>query len=83
MELRTTRRDVIRQAAGTGAAVAASIAGFKSAAAASPPELKGNINHSVCRWCYGKIPLEDLCQAANVDRASSRSNCWGPRNGRR
>ncbi len=26
--------------------------------------LKGNINHSVCRWCYSKIPLEDLCRAA-------------------
>lgn len=26
--------------------------------------LKGNINHSVCRWCYGKIPLDELCQAA-------------------
>ncbi|OQP50374.1 hydroxypyruvate isomerase [Niastella yeongjuensis] len=25
--------------------------------------LKGNINHSVCRWCYGSIPLEDLCVA--------------------
>lgn len=23
--------------------------------------LKGNINHSVCRWCYGDIPLEELC----------------------
>lgn len=26
--------------------------------------LKGKINHSVCRWCYGSIPLEDLCKAA-------------------
>jgi hydroxypyruvate isomerase len=25
------------------------------------PKLKGNINHSVCRWCYSKIPLEQLC----------------------
>ena len=22
------------------------------------------INHSACRWCYGEIPLEDLCIAA-------------------
>lgn len=28
--------------------------------------LKGNIHHSVCRWCYGKIPLEELCQAAQA-----------------
>jgi len=27
-------------------------------------ELKGRINHSVCRWCYNDIPLEDLCIAA-------------------
>jgi hydroxypyruvate isomerase len=26
--------------------------------------LKGNVNHSVCRWCYSKIPLDDLCKAA-------------------
>ena len=27
-------------------------------------KLKSNINHSVCRWCYSKIGLEDLCVAA-------------------
>ena len=26
--------------------------------------LKGRINHSVCRWCYSKISLDDLCKAA-------------------
>ena len=26
-------------------------------------KLKGNINHSVCRWCYDSIPLEEFCQA--------------------
>ena len=25
--------------------------------------MKGNINHSFCRWCYGGIPMEDLCAA--------------------
>ena len=25
--------------------------------------LKGNINHSVCQWCYGSVPLEELCIA--------------------
>jgi hydroxypyruvate isomerase len=25
--------------------------------------LKGNINHSVCRWCYNSIPLEEFCAA--------------------
>jgi len=27
--------------------------------------LKGRIKHSVCRWPYNDIPLEDLCRAAN------------------
>jgi len=27
-------------------------------------KLKGNINHSVCRWCYSKVNLEELCVAA-------------------
>lgn len=26
--------------------------------------LKGNINHSVCKWCYSKIPLEEFAIAA-------------------
>ncbi|MEM9917763.1 MAG: TIM barrel protein [Bacteroidota bacterium] len=26
--------------------------------------LKGKVNHSVCRWCYGKIPLEAFCEGA-------------------
>ncbi|HNR09310.1 MAG TPA: TIM barrel protein [Saprospiraceae bacterium] len=29
-----------------------------------PLVLKGNINHSVCRWCYRNIPLEDLAIAS-------------------
>lgn len=24
--------------------------------------LKGNINHSVCQWCYKFLPLDELCQ---------------------
>ncbi|MFT5641427.1 MAG: hydroxypyruvate isomerase [Cyclobacteriaceae bacterium] len=30
------------------------------------PMLKGNINHSVSRWCYSKIPLEELCIKAKA-----------------
>jgi hydroxypyruvate isomerase len=26
--------------------------------------LKGNINHAVCRWCYNSIPLEEFCAGA-------------------
>ena len=30
---------------------------------AAPAKLKGNINHSACRWCYSKVKLDDLCAA--------------------
>ncbi|MEM9718598.1 MAG: TIM barrel protein [Bacteroidota bacterium] len=60
-----TRKEAIKVlAAGT----AASISGISYMEAKSPqaPEgiLKGNVNHSVCRWCYNKIPLEELCDKA-------------------
>jgi hydroxypyruvate isomerase len=29
----------------------------------SSTTLKGNINHSVCRWCYNSIPLEEFSAA--------------------
>src|SRR5204862_4838614 len=28
------------------------------------PALKGRIRHSVCKWCYKNIELEDFCKAA-------------------
>jgi hydroxypyruvate isomerase len=34
------------------------------ASSATKAELKGRIHHSVCQWCYDKIPLETLCSAA-------------------
>ena len=27
--------------------------------------LIGNINHSVCQWCFSKTPLEELCERAS------------------
>jgi hydroxypyruvate isomerase len=59
------RRSALRQVA-AGAAIAA-VSGDLSnriAAADAASGLKGRINHSVCRWCYNKIPLEDLCKAS-------------------
>lgn len=29
-----------------------------------PFPLKGNINHSVCRWCFNDLSVEELCKAA-------------------
>jgi hydroxypyruvate isomerase len=35
-----------------------------SSAAADAPKIKGNIKQSVCRWCYGRIPLLKLAAEA-------------------
>jgi hydroxypyruvate isomerase len=32
----------------------------------APSEIGGRLKHSVSRWCYGKIPLDDLCEAAKA-----------------
>jgi len=42
---------------------ALSLAALK-ASADEAPKPKGNIKQSICRWCYGKIKLEDLAAAA-------------------
>ncbi len=64
--MKTTRRNTIKTL-GLGATA---LAAFPSLASQLPNSekantmLKGNIKHSVCRWCYGDIPFEDLCKAA-------------------
>ena len=50
-----TRRQVL--------AAAAAIPVAAAAADAPAPKLKGRINHSVCKWCYRGISLDQLCQA--------------------
>ena len=65
-ESRPTRRDLLRTAAAATAATAGLLdeapAGAASAERAAASS--GRIKQSVCRWCYGKISLEDLCSAA-------------------
>lgn len=62
-----TRRDAVKKMFAAGAGVAfAPVAGLASSCA-SPTEvfsMKGNINHSVCRWTYGHLSLDELCVAA-------------------
>ncbi len=36
----------------------------KSPGRVEKKQLKGNINHSACRWCYADIPLEELSENA-------------------
>jgi hydroxypyruvate isomerase len=62
MKTKLSRRSVLKTTA-VAAAVAALGHRLDAAEAASGAALKGRINHSVCKWCYDKIPLETLCQA--------------------
>ncbi len=67
-----SRRTALRSLAGAAAAAAlvrveaAERPAKKNAGSALPPAAAGNgeIRHSVCKWCYPKIPLEDLAQQA-------------------
>jgi hydroxypyruvate isomerase len=62
---RISRRSAIRTVTQTAvvASVAASLSERLGAAERAGGATKGRINHSVCKWCYGKIRLEDLCVA--------------------
>jgi len=60
-----SRRSALRRLAGTAATLtlSAEIPG-RLAAAETALKLKGRINHSVSKWCYGNIPLDEFCAAA-------------------
>jgi hydroxypyruvate isomerase len=60
-----SRRSALRKAVGLTAVAAATplLTRLVRAESPAPAPLKGNIRHSVCRWCYGKIKLDDLCAA--------------------
>jgi hydroxypyruvate isomerase len=70
----SSRRNALKKIAGT---TAMAIAGtslthrLSAAEATLGRELKGKINHSVCRWCYNSIPFEDLCKSAKEIGISS------------
>jgi len=58
-----SRRGLLKAAGGT--AIAAAVGLTKRTFAQKDRDmnllqLKGNINHSVCRWCYSKIQIDDL-----------------------
>jgi len=58
------RKDAIKlMTAGTlGIGLSSSLT--TEASTPKPLKLKGNINHSACRWCYRDIPLEQLADSA-------------------
>lgn len=56
-----SRRDALGLAAG-----AALLGPLGAPRAVAAPREPGRLNHSVCRWCYGGIGLEDLCKQAKA-----------------
>ncbi|MDQ3536767.1 MAG: TIM barrel protein [Bacteroidota bacterium] len=61
------RRAALKKIAGSAALLTTSsllATRIEAADKALGEELKGKINHSVCKWCYDKIPLEELCVEA-------------------
>lgn len=69
MKTGLSRRSALTRVAQTTAALAVAgqwPRGLRAADAEPGLKLKGNLRHSVCRWCYNRIPLEDLCRAARA-----------------
>ncbi|GAO44230.1 hydroxypyruvate isomerase family protein [Flavihumibacter petaseus] len=72
MKQNNSRRKAVKQLLVAGAGIAlAPTAGF--AAIEPAPEtsaekltMKGNIRHSVCRWTYGQLSLDELCKQAKA-----------------
>jgi len=59
---KTTRRNVLKNLLLTSSAIVAAPASILAACDAeeNSKTLKGNINHSVCRWTYNFISLDEL-----------------------
>ena len=67
MNQHSNRRNAIKNIIAGSAALAAGSAVLPSYAAAAEKKsamLKGNIQHSVCRWCFNSFSLDELCAAA-------------------
>lgn len=68
MPQKSSRRGAIKNLmAGTAALGSAGIlSSFSSSEKNQLLNLKGNVNHSACRWCYNGIPLEEFCEGAKA-----------------
>jgi hydroxypyruvate isomerase len=60
------RKEALKTMAVAGIGSLAMPAFGSSAQPFEPIPMKGNINHSVCQWCYSSMPLEDLVKAAKA-----------------
>ena len=66
MKKTLSRRDAIKSSAGVTLVTAASgiATNLLNGAAIEPLKLGGRINHSVCKWCYRDLSLDELAEAA-------------------
>ena len=60
--MKTTRRVAIKQLAGSAALL--SLTSQPTMSQPSSTSLKNKIKHSVCKWCYQGIPLDEFCVSA-------------------
>lgn len=61
--MKLTRKEALKTMA-VGALGSIAAPAWANLETVTPMNLKGNINHSVCQWCYSNIPLEQLVVAA-------------------
>jgi len=66
MKTRISRRSAIGKVTGAAAVIGLSVKPSFAAEEKAAATLKGRINHSACRWCYGDVPLDDLCSAGKA-----------------
>jgi hydroxypyruvate isomerase len=60
---KTTRREALKQLAlSTAAMTTVSSISSASTTAGNDSKLKGNIHHSVCRWTFNFLSVEELCK---------------------
>src|SRR5512140_1012335 len=58
-----TRRNMIGTVAGAAVITAGKPFSALAGTGDAPPQLKGNIHHSVSQWCYADIPLPEFAKA--------------------
>jgi hydroxypyruvate isomerase len=65
MPNRTSRRQALKALALGAAALTLDASDLTASVTEEdkPPAWKGRINHSVCRWCFNDIPIEEFCRA--------------------
>ncbi|HEX8333108.1 MAG TPA: TIM barrel protein [Segetibacter sp.] len=64
MRKKTTRREAFKNLvlAGTGVMATSAISCTTAQSSTNAKRLKNNINHSVCRWTYSFLSLDELCK---------------------